>query len=714
MRQGLDRRWIEPLLDLMLDPVVLVETGTADVIYANAAAAELTGGGIAVSVDSPEFASHYCTDERGERIPLDQMPRVRAGRGERLRNVLMDWHRDGHVRSLVVNSDVLPPLGDEPAIAVVRFEDVSELRTAKRMRDESFALLDSMFESTPLGLAYLDADLRYARVNDKLAEINGVPAADHIGRTPAEVLGEHDPGVEAMLRQVLDTGEPIIDAQVDSAVASPGSGPRRFATSFFPVRQNGRIVGVGGIVEDVSERHRAEVERARALVEAQAARAEAEEAARRAHFLAEASVILDEPLDYSSTLATIARLAVPWLADWCAVDMVGADGERERVAIAHVDPDKIALVEEMERRYPQDPDATTGTPNVLRTGRSELYPEITDEMIVQAARDEEHLEFVRSLEMRAAIVVPMVARGRTLGTITLAAAETGRRFDEEDLLLAEELARRAGQSVDNARLYRERSHVARTLQESLLPPALPDIPGLELAARYRAAGEGNQVGGDFYDLFPLTDGSWAVVMGDVCGKGPEAAALTALVRYTVRAIAPGGGPPSAVLRQLNDAILRQRSDGRFCTVALAHLTPSPDGARLELASGGHPLPLLVRREGSAVEPVGEPGTLLGIVHDPELHDVTVQLGDGDSLVLYTDGVTEAGAPEHMLGPGELAAILAGCESTDAGDLAECLERAAVDAGGGEPQDDIAIVVARVAEPAEALQAGAPGAAHAAG
>jgi PAS domain S-box-containing protein len=713
MRQGLDRRWIEPLLDLMPDPVVLIETGTADVIYANAAALELTGG-VVRGVDSPEFAAHHCTDERGERIPLGEMPRVRAGRGERLRNVTMDWHTDGEVRSLVVNSDVLPPLGDEPAIAVLRFEDVSELRTATRMRDESFALLDSMFESTPLGLAYLDGDLRYARVNDKLAEIDGVPAADHIGRTPAEVLGEHDPGVEAMARQVLDSGEPIIDAEVDSAVASADGLSRRFSTSFFPVSQNGRVVGVGGIIVDVSERHDTEMERSRALADAQAARAEAEEAARRAHFLAEASVILDESLDYASTLASIARLAVPWLADWCAVDMVGADGERERVAIAHVDPEKIALVEEMERRYPQDPDAATGPPNVLRTGRSEIYPDITDEMIVQAARDEEHLEFVRSLEMRGVIIVPMVARGRTLGTITLAAAETGRRFGEEDLLLAEELARRAGQSVDNARLYRERSHVARTLQESLLPPELPDIPGLELAARYRAAGEGNQVGGDFYDLFQLPDGGWAVVMGDVCGKGPEAAALTALVRYTLRAMAPGGGPPSSVLRQLNDAILRQRSDGRFCTVAFAIVTSSREGVRLELASGGHPLPLVLRAEGSAVEPVGEPGTLLGIVHDPELHDVTVDLASGDTLVLYTDGVTEAGAPDHMMGAGELAAILVGCESAGPSAVAECLERAAVDAGGGQPQDDIAIVVARVADPMEALPAGAPGATHAAG
>ena len=699
MREGLSRQWLEPLLDLLPVPVLLLEDGTARVIYANAAADEMAGGEFprgAAAADYDEV--YFCTDERGERIPNEHMPGVRAARGERLRDFTMDWHIGDRVRSLVVSSDTLPAVGGEPPIVVVWFEDVSALRTATRLRDESYALLDSLFESTPVGLAYLDGELRYARVNDTLADLNGWPAADHIGRTPAEVLGEQDPGIETVLRTVLDTGEPLIDVEIESAAPGSGGEPRLFSTSFFPVRQRGEISGVGGIVVDVSER-------ARALAEAQAARAEAEEAARRAHFLAEASVILDESLDYASTLSSISRLAVPWLADWCAVDMLAADGSRERVTIAHVDSEKIALVEEMEERYPPDPAAETGVPNVLRTGRSEIYSEIPDEMLVAAARDEIHLAFIRSLEMRAVMIVPMVARGRTLGAITLAAAETGRAFGEEDLLLAEELARRAGQSVDNARLYRERSHVARTLQESLLPSALPQIPGVELAARYRAAGEGNEVGGDFYDVFQLDRDSWAIVIGDVCGKGPEAAALTALVRYTLRAIAPARRSPCELLCELNDAILRQRSDGRFCTVAFATITPTPTGARLVLASGGHPLPLVMRAGGGEVEAVGSPGTLLGIVPDPNLEDTTVDLDAGDTLVLYTDGVTEAGAPDHMFGQPELAGIVADCESPQLGEVAACLEAAAVNAGAGEPQDDIAILVARVAGGADADGAG---------
>jgi serine phosphatase RsbU (regulator of sigma subunit) len=325
---------------------------------------------------------------------------------------------------------------------------------------------------------------------------------------------------------------------------------------------------------------------------------------------------------------------------------------------------------------------------------AEIYPEITDEMLAQAARDPEHLQLVRSLGMRSAMVVPMVARGRTLGVITFIVAETERRYGDADLMLAEELARRAATSIDNARLYTERSYIARTLQQSLLPPHLPAIPGADLAARYRPVGEGNEVGGDFYDVFELADGSWAILMGDVSGKGPEAAALTALVRYTLRAIASRDKPPSEVLRLVNDAMLRQRSDSRFSTVVYARLTMTGGGAHIDLASGGHPLPIVLR--GGRAGYAGQPGTLLGVVPDPTFSDHAVDLARGDSLVLYTDGVPEAGAPERLLRPDDLLAALQRCDTSSAHTIAECLEATAVEAAGGNPNDDIAIVVLQVA------------------
>jgi serine phosphatase RsbU (regulator of sigma subunit) len=278
--------------------------------------------------------------------------------------------------------------------------------------------------------------------------------------------------------------------------------------------------------------------------------------------------------------------------------------------------------------------------------------------------------------------------------ITFIAAETGRNYDEADLMLAEELARRAATSIDNARLYTERSYIARTLQQSLLPPHLPDIPRVDLAARYRPVGEGNEVGGDFYDIFDLGDATWAVVIGDVSGKGAEAAALTALVRYTARAIASADKAPSEVLRLVNDAMLRQRSDSRFSTAVYARLFTDDAGVRVQVASGGHPLPVVVRRDGRA-EYAGDPGTLLGVVSDPSFTDARVDLGPGDSLVLYTDGVTEAGAPQRLLDPEALIAAIERCDTTAAARIAECLEATAVEAGGGNPHDDIAIVVLHV-------------------
>jgi serine phosphatase RsbU (regulator of sigma subunit) len=280
------------------------------------------------------------------------------------------------------------------------------------------------------------------------------------------------------------------------------------------------------------------------------------------------------------------------------------------------------------------------------------------------------------------------------GTVTFVSSDQARTFDEDDVLLAEDLARRAAVALDNARLYSERARIARTLQESLLPPQLPTIPGVEVAARYVAAGEGIDVGGDFYDLFDL-GGGWSVVMGDVCGKGPDAAALTALARYTLRATADHGQLPSQALTQLNDAVLRQRGDGRFITVAYARLASNgTHGKRITLSTGGHPQPIVLRADGTA-HPIGEPGTLLGVVEDPELSDATVDLAPGDALFLYTDGVTEAHAPDRILEAHDIARLLEGCSGGDAAEIVKCIEDAVADLGPGPAHDDIAMLAIRV-------------------
>ena len=409
-------------------------------------------------------------------------------------------------------------------------------------------------------------------------------------------------------------------------------------------------------------------------------------------FLGEAGAILAASLDYETTLANVARLAVPRVADWCGVDVLDEDGDIRHVVVAHTDPAKVDMAVEHQRRYPVDPNEETGVPNVLRTGQPEVYPEITDEMLVEGARDEEQLEMLRELGMRSVMIVPMAARGRMLGALSFVSAETGRQFGDRDLAFAQELAGRCALAVDNSRLYSERAHIARTLQESLLPPELPQPPGIDVAARFRAAGEAFDVGGDFYDVFETSASGWAAVIGDVCGKGPEAAAVTALARYTLRAAAMRERVPSRILATLNEAMLRQRADRRFCTVLYASVTGTSDGVQLRFASGGHPLPLVVRADGSVSE-VGTPGTLLGIVPDPDLVDEVIELQVGDAAILYTDGVTDAAAPDIVREPLDLAGQmgLRGDESAD--ELAQRLLDAAL-AGDrvGEPRDDIAIVV----------------------
>jgi serine phosphatase RsbU (regulator of sigma subunit) len=318
-------------------------------------------------------------------------------------------------------------------------------------------------------------------------------------------------------------------------------------------------------------------------------------------------------------------------------------------------------------------------------------------MLRTLARDDEHLSALRDMDIAAALSAPLVVRGRVIGVLTLMFASTRRRPGEAELDLAAQVAARAATAIDNARLHRDRSHIARTLQRSLLPPRLPRIEGFEIAARYRAAGEGNEVGGDFYDVFQRTDSSWIVALGDVCGKGAEAAALTALARYTLRAAAISDGAPRALLASLNEAIVRDRRDespsDRFMTAVTGCLDLDPEHPVLAIGSAGHPPPVLVRADGTA-EPIDIRGRALGLLPGIEVGSRRIALRPGDALVLYTDGVLDAGAPKRPLAMEELVEAARAAARCPAAEMAQAVERAALDRAVGAPRDDIAIVVLR--------------------
>jgi PAS domain S-box-containing protein len=417
---------------------------------------------------------------------------------------------------------------------------------------------------------------------------------------------------------------------------------------------------------------------------------QAEEAQR---FLAHSSQLLAESLRIEETLPALARLAVPRMADGCIVHLCTERGLRP-VASAHADPARQALAEALQREYPPDAAAAHGPAAVARTGESQLYPEISGDQMAAGARDTRHGELLRALGVGSAMVVPMRARNRVVGTISLLACESGRRFGRQDLALAEDLGLRAGVTVDNARLYHTREAIAKTLQASLLPPELPQIPGVEAAALYRAAGEGHEVGGDFYDIFSTGRREWFVVMGDVCGKGAAAAAVTALARYTIRAAVARRRSPAGILAALNEAMLRQRSDPtRFATITCARLDLDRDAVGLTVANGGHPCPRVLRATG-LVEAVGAPGTALGITDRVRLQDRFTQLAGGDALVLYTDGLTEAGAPKRVWSPRQLDAAVGGARHQPARGIVDHLVRAALGDPPAPLRDDLALLVLR--------------------
>jgi PAS domain S-box-containing protein len=563
-------------------------------------------------------------------------------------------------------------------------EFIEALRTEEE-REEAREQLEAILRGVADAVTAQSPDGRLLFANDAAARTMGFDSPRAlIDSPPASIMsryeliderGEPFP-LEALPGRRALAGEDNADTVVRFRVKETGE-EHWAAVKATPIRDHeGNVTMAINVIEDITTHKRAELAQ---------------------RFLARSADVLASSLDPDQLLVEIANLAVPELADWCAVEVLTDGGLLERKALAHVDPTVRQRALDLATRYPADPDAPQGVYHVVKTGQPELYPDIPDEMLRAAAVDEEHYQEMLAIGLRSGIVVPLTTRGRTIGALTWVNGPSGRRFDAEDVELAQEVARRCATAIDNARLYSDRAYIARTLQQSLLPVELPDIPGIETAARFRPTGEGNDVGGDFYDVFETGNRGWTVVMGDVCGKGPDAAAVTALARYTLRAAAMRERLPSRSLAVLNEALLRQRDDRRFCTVAYAYLEKLDHGARAGISTGGHPLPLLLRADGS-VEWVGTPGTLLGVVPDPTLEDEAVTLEPGDSLVFYTDGVIESRVGTNgVLDERRLAELVATCAGRDPDAIAARIEEAAVLSQNGNPKDDIAILVLRVAE-----------------
>jgi PAS domain S-box-containing protein len=430
--------------------------------------------------------------------------------------------------------------------------------------------------------------------------------------------------------------------------------------------ERGRLAMTVSVTEDITEIKRAE---------------------RTQRLLADAGETLAGARDAAQALEGLVRLVVPHLADWCSVSLPAEDGRIHQVAIAHVDPDKVAFARDYATRFPGHTSDPAGAAAILRGEPPMVISEIPDELLVASVPHPEQLQMLRQIGMRAVMQVPITAPGAgVLGVLNLVHADSRRVFTTPDLALASELGRRVGVSLHNRRLYAERSHIAATLQASLLPGELPAVPGFALASTYRPAGEANWVGGDFYDAFAVA-GGWMVIVGDVVGRGVDAAALTAQARHTLRAIGEATGDPAEAVAHLNRLLLA-RGDLSLCTVCAVLLTEGEHGdATASVVCAGHPLPLLVR-DGRAVE-AGDWGTTVGAA-ESTFAATPVTLRAGDLLVLYTDGVLDARAEEEQFGEQRLVDTVA--PATGARDAVDRIERA-LDAFQRGPQADDTAVLA---------------------
>ena len=442
---------------------------------------------------------------------------------------------------------------------------------------------------------------------------------------------------------------------------------------------DGRTVAAVTVIEDITRERVAEL---------------------RDRFMARASETLMSSLDYQETLRNVAWLAVPEIADWCAVELVDERGARQQIVVAHRDPAKLALAERLRQFEPQELHPDRGVGRVLRTGVSELYPDISDKVLVAAAGSEEHLGLLRSVGFRSVVLAPLKARGSAFGVMTLVNAESMRRFDDEDREFAEQVAARAAIAVENARLATDRRLTASTLQRSLLPDVVPRIEDWNVATLYRAARAAAEVevGGDFYDFYRSEDG-WIVLLGDVTGKGVKAASLTSLVRHGARFLSRYERSPSRILAGLNEA-LREQPGLRLCTAMCIRL----QHAEAIIASAGHP-PALVLRDDGRVREIGATGPILGAWSDRRAVDRIVPIAPDETLFLYTDGVIDTRGGQERFGTRTLTQLLRRHAGRPPEELLSELEAELDRFQVGAQADDTAALALRPAAAPSAVEAG---------
>ncbi|MFE9029518.1 SpoIIE family protein phosphatase [Streptomyces iakyrus] len=537
--------------------------------------------------------------------------------------------KDGSTRTIEFrNMRLTDSLGDHYALGLATD------RATVRQVEREVALSSQLVTQAPIGLSVLDTQLRYVAVNGALAAMHGVPEADHVGRHFREILpGAPFTTAENQMLEVLETGRPMVDEQVVGRTRADPDHDHAWAVSLYRLEDHGgHVLGIATVVVDVTDRY-------------EAAR-QADRAQRRLRLMADGSARIGTTLEVERTAQELADVLVPDLADMISVDILDSVLRTGR-------PDRgegpaLFRALAVETAYPTGAYEAIIAPghlityhadhpaaHCLRTRKPLLITHLDSGDLSRIAADDAAAGLLAEAGVHTDMAVPLIARGEIIGVMGLARARNPQPFDEDDLTLAWELASSAALSIDNAILHQHIRSAAETLQRSLLPQPSPRRPGLEIAARYRPAQAFSEVGGDWYDVLPLSGGRTALAVGDVMGSGIPAATAMGRLRTATSTLADLDLAPSRILTHLDK--ITQGLDPYIATCVYA--VYDPHHSRLDVACAGHLPPVLVRA-GRPPELLDLPtGTPLGVGGGP-FETAALTMNPGDQLVLYTDGLVE--------------------------------------------------------------------------
>ncbi|MDH6116560.1 PAS domain S-box-containing protein [Kitasatospora sp. GAS204A] len=605
-------------------------------------------------------------------------------------------HRDGPSIPVEARISLLVD-GDGTPFLLVALAEARTLQAVER----DLAVRDALFEQSALGIAVLDTDLRYTAVNQTLAEMNGVAAEDHVGRTTGETLPERAADeISVIQRQVLATGDPVIDVTL-AGPSTARSGYRSISYSRLTDR-GGRVLGISGTVMDVTERYRAV--------------AKVEHARRRLALLNEFGSRIGDLLDAARIAQELASAVVPRLADFAAAILLQAvahgddlprHGHDRRTSLLQLgvaaaqDGEEVEVMLRRGARISFAEESCYG--RVLRTGVPELLSG-AEELEDATYPGDPKVRAALTLGAHSVLVVPLRARGIVIGLLVLSRAGRREAFDRDDLAFSVELADRAGSSLDNARLYVRERTAALTLQRTLLPQQVPQPTGVEVAYRYVPGSSGTEVGGDWFDVIPLPGDRTALVVGDVMGHGLRAAATMGRLRTAVRVLAALDLPPDVLLRhvhELADDLAQGPDEALLATCVYAVYDPAT--ARLTVAKAGHIPPVLIHPPTPGPARTGSPllggegrvldlpsGAPLGVGGVP-FESVELLIPEGSVLALCTDGLVESRDKDLDVGLGRLQAVL----EKPYGSIQHACEAVLDTMEQGREPDDVALLLARL-------------------